>query len=108
MNELLIAIICTIVSALGGALLYLLKKHFKRMENYTENADERRTQKDLLVLKTLKSIGKLTEANSIAIREGHTNGELLAAQKEFELVEKELDAFILECAMKKVNKGSNR
>ena len=105
MNEILIAIICTIVSALGGALLYLLKKHFKRMENYTENADERRTQKDLLVLKSLKAIGKLAEANSIAIRTGHANGEISEAQSEFEKVEKELDAFILECAMKKVNKG---
>ena len=106
--EILIAIICTIVSALGGALLYLLQRHFKRVEKYTENADERRTQKDLLVLKTLKAIGKLSEANSDAIRTGHANGQISEAKAEFESVEKELDAFILECAMKKVNKGGGR
>jgi len=106
MSELLIGIICTIVSALGGALLYFLQRHFKRMEKYAEDADKRRTIKDVLVLKCLKSIGKLTEANSIAIKTGHTNGELEEARKSFEAVEKELDAFILEQAVKKVNKGA--
>ena len=104
MSEILIAIICTIVSLLGGALLFLLQKHFKKMERYAEDADKRRTTKDVLVLKCLKAISRLTEANSEAIRTGHSNGHVTAAKTELDKVEKELDAFILECAIKKVNK----
>jgi len=105
MSELLIGIICTIISVLGGALLYFLQKHFKKMEKYAEASEDRRTKKDLLVLRTLKSIGDLTIANSISIAKGHCNGEVEEAKKAFEQVEKELDAFILESAVKKVNKG---
>ena len=108
MTELLVGIICTVVSALGGALLYFLQRHFKRMEKYVEASEDRRTKKDLLVLKSLKAIGDLTVANCIAIRDGHTNGELVSAQKNFEAIEKELDAFILESAVKKVNTGGKR
>jgi|GEM_PF-1082705 len=105
MTEVLIAVICTIVSALGGALIYFLQRHFKRMEKHAEANEERRTKKDLLVLKSLKAIGDLTCANAIAIKQGHCNGEVDAAKKSFEAVEKELDAFILESAVKKVNTG---
>jgi len=74
------------------------------MEKYAEASEERRTKKDLLVLRTLKSIGDLTMANAISIEKGHANGEILSAKKAFEKVEKELDTFILESAVKKVNK----
>ena len=103
MTEVLVGLICTAVSALGGALLYFLQKHFKKMEKYTEASEDRRTKKDLLVLKSLKAIGDLTCANAIAIKNGHCNGELDEAKKSFESVEKELNAFILESAVKKVN-----
>jgi len=103
MTEVLVGLICTAVSALGGRRLYFLKKHFKKMEKYTEASEDRRTKKDLLVLKSLKAIGDLTCANAIAIKNGHCNGELDEAKKSFESVEKELNAFILESAVKKVN-----
>ena len=37
-------------------------------------------------------------ANSKAVQRGSVNGELVKAQKEFEIVEKELNAFLLELA----------
>ena len=105
MSEILIAIICAVVSVLGGALVYFIQRHFKRMEKYAEASEDRRTKKDLLVLRSLKAIGDLTVANAISIKKGHCNGEIDKAKKAFESVEKELDAFLLESAVKKVNKG---
>jgi len=61
-------------------------------------------QKDLLVLKSLKAIGELTVANAIAVKNGHQNGEMEKAQEEFESVDKELNAFLMEQAVKKVSK----
>ena len=104
MHEILIYILSAVVSSIGGFIVYLLQKHFKRIEKYAEESEDRRTKKDILVLKSLKAIGELCIANAIAVRNGHTNGELDKAQKDFEGVDKELDAFLLESAVKKVNK----
>ena len=101
MSEILIAVICTIVSALGGALLYFLRAHFKKMEKYAQCAEERTTKKDILILKSLKAIGELTVANAIAVRDGKTNGCTAKALKEFESVDKELNAFLVENAVRR-------
>jgi hypothetical protein len=104
MHEVFTYIISAILSALGGTAVYFAQKHFKRMEKCAEGAEERRTQKDILVLKSLKCIGELTVANAVAVKNGHQNGEMEKAQAEFESVDKELNAFLMECAVKKVNK----
>ena len=105
MSEILVGVICAVVSALGGAILFFVQRHFKRMEKHAECAEERTTKKDILILKSLKAIGELTVANAIAVRDGKTNGCTAKALKEFESVDKELNAFLLESAVKKVNKG---
>ena len=108
MTEIIAYVISAVVSAVGGCVVYFIRKHFKRLEEYTEATEERRTQKDILVLKSLKAIGELTVANAIAVKTGHQNGEMEKAQEEFESVDKELHAFLLENAVKKVNKGRRR
>lgn len=104
MTEILITIATALVSAIGGCILYFIQKHFKRLEKYTESAEERRTQKDLLVLKSLKAIGELCHANATAIKKGHCNGEVDKATREFESVDRELHAFLMESTVKKINK----
>jgi hypothetical protein len=71
MSEVFYYIVTTIVSALGGTILYFLQKHFKRLEKATCDAEERSTTKDMLVLKCLKAIGELTVANAVAVKNGH-------------------------------------
>ena len=48
------------------------------------------------ILKSVNAIGKLTEANAIAIRDGRTNGELHTALDEYEKVDRELYQYLLE------------
>ena len=48
-----------------------------------------------LILKSLNALGKLTVANSIALRDGKTNGELKSALTEYEVVEKELYEYLI-------------
>ena len=108
MTEIIIAVATAVISGVGGSIVYFIRKHFKRLEDYTESAEERRLQKDLLVLKSLKAIGELTVANSIAVKQGHCNGEIDKVKKEFEGVDKELHAFLMESTVKKVNKKYER
>jgi len=105
MHEIFAYIISAIVPAIGGAILYFLKKHFKQMQKQVCETEERQTQKDILILKNLNAIRHLTVANAIAIKNGHTNGELEDAKKECDAIDKELNEFLIENAVKKVNKS---
>jgi len=98
-------IISSIASVLSGAILYFMQRHFKKADKRACEAEERSTNKDILVLKTLKALGELTMANAIALKNGHTNGELKKAQNTFEDVDKELNDFLISNAVKKVNNG---
>jgi len=101
-------IISSAACIISGMVLFFLQRHFKRVEKRTDESDNRRNKKDVLVLKCLKAIGQLTTANATAIKNGKCNGETEKSKQAFESVEKELDAFLLEQAIKKVNKGSGR
>jgi len=76
----------------------ILYRHFRKVEKFTEQAETKRVKKDLLVLKSLKALGELSMANSVALKDGKCNGSLDRAQKQFEKVEKELNDFLLESA----------
>jgi len=101
MSDILIGVICAVISALGGAVVFFIQRHFKKMEKYAQCAEERTTKKDILILKSLKAIGELTVANAIAVRDGKTNGCTAKALKEFESVDKELNAFLVENAVRR-------
>ena len=58
--------------------------------------NEAHRQENILILKSIKAIGELTEANAIAIRDGKTNGELKHALADYTSVNKELDEFLIE------------
>ena len=96
--EILIAVLAAVITGCGGCLVYLFKRHTKKLEKLNEEAEKKRARKDFLVLKSLRCIGELAMANSKAVQRGSVNGELVKAQKEFEIVEKELNAFLLELA----------
>ncbi len=91
-----IAVIISIVSSItSGVVLYLIKRYFDNKEKRDRDAEATRHQTALLELRVLSALGKLTEANSIALRDGKTNGELKAALKEYSAVNSELYDFLL-------------
>jgi len=105
----IISIIASVAACIiSGGILFFIQRHFKRVERSQSAAEDRRVKKDVLVLKCLKAIGQLTTANATAIKQGHCNGEIDQSKKAFESVETELDAFLLEQAVKKVNTGGKR
>lgn len=64
-------------------IAYRRNKKRKALANANEH-DEDRTEQMSLILKYLNAIGKLTHANSIALRDHKTNGELKDAMKEYD------------------------
>lgn len=87
--------ICT--SVIGGVILYYLKSFFRKQQEKEEMRDKAKTKETALVLEMLNAVGKLTVANTIALRDGKTNGETTAALSEYEHVEKKLYRYLVEC-----------
>ena len=83
-------------SFISGVTLYFVQRFFKRREDKEKEKDAAEKRENILILKSVNAIGKLTEANAIAIRDGRTNGELHAALDEYGKVEKEMYEYLLD------------
>lgn len=89
-------IISLCASLVSGVTLYFVQHFFKRRDAKEDEKDAAEKRENILILKSVNAIGKLTEANAIAIRDGRTNGELHTALDEYEKVERELYQYLLE------------
>lgn len=91
-------VISVCASVISGVVVFLVQRYFKRHEDAEKKRNEAHRKENVLILKSIKVIGELTEANSIAIRDGKTNGELKHALTDYTSLNKELDEFLIEQA----------
>jgi len=77
-------------------VLFFLQRHFKKRDADEKTHTDARKRENVLILKSIKVIGELTQANSIAIRDGKTNGELKHALADYGKIDEELYEFLLE------------
>ena len=91
-------VISVCASVISGVVVFLVQRFFKRHEDTEKKRNEAHRKENFLILKSIKAIGELTEANSIAIRDGKTNGELKHALADYTQINKELDEFLIEQA----------
>ena len=89
-------IISACASIVSGMVLFFLQAFFKKKQKQDDEREQKRHKKDVLIIKSLNAVGDLTLANSIALRDGKTNGELKKALKEYESINKEITDFIIE------------
>ena len=83
-------------SLVSGVTLYFVQRFFKKREKKEEEKEAAEKCENILILKSVNVIGKLTMANAIAIRDGRTNGELHAALEDYDKVNRELYDYLLE------------
>ena len=95
MTPVLSVLIPSGASICSGLILFLLQRLLKQQQKAEEARDRNKATQTALILKSLNALGKLTVANSIALRDGKTNGELKAALTEYETVDKELYAYLI-------------
>ena len=95
MSPAISVLVTSAASICSGLILFLLQRLLRRQQIVEELRDRDKTMQTELILKSLNALGKLTVANSIALRDGKTNGELKAALTEYETVEKELYAYLI-------------
>lgn len=94
--ETVVSLIVSVASAfLSGVLLCRYKNAEKRRADSDEKKHEQRVSENILILRSLNAVGKLTVANSVALRDGKANGTMEAAMEEYEAVQTELYNYLL-------------
>jgi Mn2+/Fe2+ NRAMP family transporter len=93
MPAIVISILGSIVS---GMVLFFLQRYLKKSEHREEERNKARSKENVLILKSIDAIGKLTYADAIAIRDGKTNGEMKAAIEEYNEVKEDMYNYLLE------------
>ena len=90
------ALIISIVgSIISGMVLFLLKRFFNKRDKREEELRNNSKKENILILKSIDAIGKLTYANAIAIRDGKTNGELKDGLESYKEVSSEMYDYLL-------------
>jgi len=72
------------------------KTSSKKKAAKDEERNRAKRRENLLILKSIDAVGKLTYADAIAIRDGKTNGEMKEAIEVYKEADKELYEFLLE------------
>lgn len=88
-------------SIISGMVLFFLQRFFKNKAKKDIERDNQKAKENVLILKSIDAVGKLTYANAIAIRDGKTNGEMHEAMDIYAEVKDEMYEYLLEQNSKK-------
>ena len=83
-------------SVISGMALFFLQRYFKRRDKKDEDKDRAKARESVLILKSINAVGKLTVANSIALRDGKSNGAMHSALDDYEKIDTEMYDYLLE------------
>ena len=95
MDSMINTFLTTAATVISGMVLYVIKRYFGQHRETEQKRDIAKAKENELILRSLNALGKLTVANSIALRDGKTNGEMSTALREYEGVEKELYSYLV-------------
>ena len=94
-------IVSVCASIISGMVLFFLQRFFKKKQKKDEERDRAKAKENMLILKSIDAVGKLTYADAVAIRDGKTTGEMKEAMKAYAEVKDELYEYLLEQNSKK-------
>ena len=101
MYNMISIIVSVCASIISGMVLFFLQRFFKKKQKKDEERDRAKAKENMLILKSIDAVGKLTYADAVAIRDGKTNGEMKEAMKAYAEVKEELYEYLLEQNSKK-------
>lgn len=91
-----VIIISALSSIFSGLVLFFVKNFFKKQEKRESERSITSAKENILILKSIDAIGKLTYANTIAIRDGKVNGEITDSLQAYNEVKEEMYDYLLE------------
>ena len=103
MDSIISLIITLTASIFSGIVLFLLKRFLNHQQEKEERREKEKAGETALILRSLKALGKLTVANTIALRDGTTGEEISAALKEYKDVEVALYDYLISSHVEKIS-----
>ena len=94
--ELISIIISVATSIFSGIVLLFIKRYFDNKEKIEIEEEKARQKENVLILKSIDAIGRLTYADSIAIRDGKINGEMKDAVQSYIAIKSELYDYLID------------
>ena len=94
--ELISIIISIATSIFSGIVLFFIKRYFDNKEKIEIEKEKARQKENVLILKSIDAMGRLTYADSIAIRDGKTNGEMKDAVQSYIAIKSELYDYLID------------
>lgn len=94
--ELISIIISIATSIFSGIVLFFIKRYFDNKEKIEIEEEKARQKENVLILKSIDAIGRLTYADSIAIRDGKMNGEMKDAVQSYIAIKSELYDYLID------------
>ena len=91
-----VIIISALSSIFSGLVLFFVKNFFKKKKKRESERSITSAKENILILKSIDAIGKLTYANTIAIRDGKVNGEITDSLQAYNEVKEEMYDYLLE------------
>ena len=77
-------------------VLFFIKRYFDNKEKIEIEEEKARQKENVLILKSIDAIGRLTYADSIAIRDGKINGEMKDAVQSYIAIKSELYDYLID------------
>ncbi len=99
--EILTIALSVFASVVSGMALFFMQRYFRSKDKIDEARDDAKAKENVLILKNIDALGKLTYANSIAIRDGKTNGEMKEGISAYMEVREDMYNYLLENNSKK-------
>ena len=94
--ELISIIISVATSIFSGIVLFFIKRYFDNKEKIEIEEEKARQKENVLILKSIDAIGRLTYADSIAIRDGKINDEMKDAVQSYIAIKSELYDYLID------------
>ena len=94
--ELISIIISVATSIFSGIVLFFINRYFDNKEKIEIEEEKARQKENVLILKSIDAIGRLTYADSIAIRDGKINGEMKDAVQSYIAIKSELYDYLID------------
>lgn len=103
MNSILSLIITLTASVFSGIVVFLFKNFLRRQQEKEEMREKEKATETALILRSLIALGKLTVANTLALRDGKSRKEINEALKEYKDVEAALYEHLISSHVEKTS-----
>ena len=103
MNSILSLIITLTASMFSGIVVFLFKNFLRRQQEKEEMREKEKATETALILRSLIALGKLTVANTLALRDGKSRKEINEALKEYKEVETALYEHLISSHVEKTS-----